>query len=166
MLARTGAPRRDAKSKGLPSWSTSEACSEYTDGDAPLVCAMEGASSSAPEAASIWRRERAVDMETPFSAAHAPEAEGSGRVGRVEGRQQRDAHEHRITVAIDDVERARAAELEHVGVALRAAVAGDEQRVGVVHPFPHQAVHVAHAPGVRRAADVWQLLRCRAFVPG
>ena len=69
----------------------------------------------------------------------------------VEGRQQRDAHEHRVAVAVDDVDGAGAAEFQQVGIALRAAVARDEERVEVVDPFPDEAVQVAHA--VQRSAS-------------
>src|SRR5262249_61337251 len=60
---------------------------------------------------------------------------------------------------------ARAAEALLRGVALRAAVAADEQGIEVVDPFPDEAVQVAQAMDVGGAADGGQRARGRGLVP-
>ena len=87
---------------------------------------------------------------------------------RVERRQHRHAHQHRVVLAVVDRQRAGAAELQPVGIALVAVVAGDQQRGEVVDPFPDQAVQVVHAVARWRGCSPARGSACvgRTRVPG
>ena len=87
-----------------------------------------------------------------FERTRAAKAERAGGVDRAKRRQKGDARQHGIAVAIDDADGASAAEFQQVGIAPGTAVACDEQRIEIVDPFPDDAVQVAPAVGIRRAA--------------
>src|SRR6185437_13268401 len=63
------------------------------------------------------------------SGLRTAEAHVVGGVRRLQRGEHGDAHQHRVVLLLLQADRAGAAELQHVGIALVAAVAGDQQRV-------------------------------------
>src|SRR5579859_7093956 len=55
---------------------------------------------------------------------------------RVEGAQERDAHQYGVVIAIGEADCTGSAEFELVGIRLIAAVAADQESVEVLDPFP------------------------------
>ena len=80
----------------------------------------------------------------------------------VERAAKREPHERRVRAR---VLRGRGLGAAHLRARRIARVGGDERGGEVLDPLPHQAVKVADAPRVRRAADIGQHGRCRARVP-
>ena len=73
----------------------------------PHVPAAARRPSAASDSRASRRRRREAFMGCPSQGPHAAEAEGAGGVGGVERGQQRDAHQHRVAVAVDDVDARR-----------------------------------------------------------